>query len=93
VPIPEWQCTTTKRLQSTLTLKDDDLFLITDILGNIVGCLDDESNKSLGLFCQDTRFLSLLELQIEGLSPILLSSTAVSELGIAEKINDSLYYE
>ncbi|MEQ9236797.1 amylo-alpha-1,6-glucosidase [Coleofasciculus sp. E2-BRE-01] len=76
VPIPELQCRTTKRLQSTLTMKDDDLFLITDPLGNITGCLDDESDKSLGLFCQDSRFLSHLDLQIEGLSPILLSSTA-----------------
>jgi glycogen debranching enzyme len=76
VPLPEWPCTLTKRLQPTLTVKDDDLFLITDTLGNIAGCLDDESDTSLGLFCKDTRFLSRLELQINGQSPILLSSTA-----------------
>lgn len=76
VPIPEWPCTTTKRLQPTLTLKDDDLFLIADPLGNIAGCLRDEVDASLGLFCKDTRFLSRLELQIEGQSPVLLSSTA-----------------
>ncbi|MGJ3248559.1 MAG: glycogen debranching N-terminal domain-containing protein [Elainellaceae cyanobacterium] len=76
VPIPEWPCTTIKRQQPTLTLKDNDLFLITDTLGNISGCLDDQIDTSLGLFCQDTRFLSRLELQIAGQPPILLSSTA-----------------
>jgi glycogen debranching enzyme len=76
VPIPEWPCTITQRQQPTLTLKDNDLFLITDTLGNIAGCLDDQVNTSLGLFCRDTRFLSRLDLQIEGQLPILLSSTA-----------------
>jgi glycogen debranching enzyme len=74
--IPEWACVATKRMQPTLTLKDDDLFLITDTLGNISGCLDDEASASLGLFCRDTRFLSRLELQIEGRAPVFLSSTA-----------------
>ncbi|MBT9316611.1 amylo-alpha-1,6-glucosidase [Leptothoe spongobia] len=76
VPIPEWPCTTIKRQQHTLTLKDNDLFLIADTLGNISGCLDDQITSSLGLFCRDTRFLSRLELQFEGQPPILLSSTA-----------------
>ena len=76
VPIPEWPCTTTKRQQPSLTLKDNDLFLITDTLGNISGCQDDLIAASLGLFCRDTRFLSRLELQFEGQPPILLSSTA-----------------
>jgi glycogen debranching enzyme len=76
IPIPEWPCTTVQRQQPTLTLKDDDLFLITDTLGNISGCFDDESNTSLGLFCQDTRFLSRLELQFERQPLVLLSSTA-----------------
>ncbi|XQQ06092.1 MAG: glycogen debranching N-terminal domain-containing protein [Leptolyngbya sp. IPPAS B-1204] len=69
-------CTTPGRFQPTLTLKDDDLFLITDTLGNINGCLEEDSNSSLGLFCRDTRFLSLLDLQIEKRTPVLLSSTA-----------------
>ena len=76
VPLPEWPCTTVRRQQPTLTLKDDDLFLITDTLGNINGCLEDPETSSLGLFCRDTRFLSRLELQFEGQPLILLSSTA-----------------
>ncbi|WP_293127982.1 amylo-alpha-1,6-glucosidase [Microcoleus sp. bin38.metabat.b11b12b14.051] len=75
-PVTEWPCAIADRPQPTLTLKDDDLFLITDTLGNISGCLEDDSVASLGLFCHDTRFLSRLELQIEGRSPILLSSNA-----------------
>jgi glycogen debranching enzyme len=74
LPVTEWPCAIAERPQPTLTLKDDDLFLITDTLGNISGCLEDNNIASLGLFCHDTRFLSRLELQIEGRSPILLSS-------------------
>ena len=74
--IPEWGCVVSDRNQTTLTLKDDDLFLITDTLGNISGCLRDETISSLGLFCRDTRFLSRLELQIAGSSPILLTCNA-----------------
>ncbi|MCU0523270.1 MAG: amylo-alpha-1,6-glucosidase [Elainella sp. Prado103] len=73
--VPE-TCAATTRFQPTLTLKDDDLFLITDTLGNINGCVGEDSNTSLGLFCRDTRFLSLLALQIEKRTPVLLSSTA-----------------
>jgi glycogen debranching enzyme len=76
ITIPEWPCVLSERPQPTLTVKDDDLFLVTDTLGNISGCSLDEANGSKGLFCSDTRFLSRLELQIEGRSPVLLSSTA-----------------
>ncbi|GAB4375493.1 MAG: amylo-alpha-1,6-glucosidase [Elainellaceae cyanobacterium] len=76
LPLPEWPGVPAQRLQPTLTLKDDDLFLITDTIGNIGGYVDDEAGASLGLFCRDTRFLSRLELQISGRAPILLSSTA-----------------
>ncbi|MBF2066928.1 MAG: amylo-alpha-1,6-glucosidase [Calothrix sp. C42_A2020_038] len=76
IPIPEWPCVVSSRPQPTLTIKDDDLFLVTDTLGNISGCGLGDSNPSMGLFCSDTRFLSRLELQIDGHSPVLLSSTA-----------------
>lgn len=76
LPLPEWPCVLTERPHPTITLKDDDLFLITDTLGNIAGYLEDDRKASMGLFCHDTRFLSRLELQIERRSPILLSSDA-----------------
>lgn len=76
IPIPEWPCVISERQQPTLTVKDDDLFLVTDTLGNISGCSLNDGNPSMGLLCCDTRFLSRLELQIDGHSPVLLSSTA-----------------
>ncbi len=76
LPIQEWPCVTSERHQPMLTIKNDDVFLVTDTLGNISGCLVDERSASMGLFCGDTRFLSRLELQIEGRSPVLLNSTA-----------------
>ncbi len=75
-PLPEWPCVLAERPQPTLTIKDNDLFLVTDTLGNIAGSLGDDTNASMGLFCCDTRFLSRLELQINRHSPVLLSSTA-----------------
>lgn len=76
LPIAEWPYVLSERPEPTLTVKDDDLFLVTDTLGNISGCSVDDQKASMGLFCRDTRFLSRLELQIEGRSPVLLSSTA-----------------
>jgi glycogen debranching enzyme len=76
VPTPEWPCVLNEEPQPTLTIKDDDIFLVTDILGNI-GChLRDDADVSMGLFCNDTRFLSRLELQVNGRAPVLLNSTA-----------------
>jgi len=85
VPIPEWSHAHGQHQPPTLTLKDDDLFLITDTLGNISGVKalgvkdsgvkHDQPDPNLGLFCQDTRFLSRLDLQFEGQPLILLSST------------------
>jgi glycogen debranching enzyme len=76
LPIPEWPSVVSERPQPTLTVKDDDLFFVTDTMGNISGCSLSDGNPSLGLFCADTRFLSRLELQIDGHSPVLLSGTA-----------------
>ncbi|MBW4681481.1 MAG: amylo-alpha-1,6-glucosidase [Microcoleus vaginatus WJT46-NPBG5] len=83
LPIPEWPCVLSERPQPTLTIKDNDMFLVTDTLGNIAGCLGDDTNASMGLFCCDTRFLNRLELQIEGRSPVLLSSTADKGFGLS----------
>ncbi|MDB9378004.1 glycogen debranching N-terminal domain-containing protein, partial [Nodularia sphaerocarpa] len=83
LPIPEWPCVVGERPQPTLTVKDDDLFLVTDTMGNISGCSLQDGNPNVGLFCADTRFLNRLELQIGGRSPILLSSTAEKGFSIS----------
>jgi glycogen debranching enzyme len=95
LPIPEWPCVVSERPQPTLTVKDDDLFLVTDTMGNISGCSLNDGNPSMGLFCCDTRFLNRLELQIDGRSPVLLSSSAekgfaLSVLCTNPKIDDRM---
>ncbi len=52
------------------TLKHDDTFLVIDAHGDIGAA----SGTSDGLYHRDTRFLSLLELRINGLQPLLLGS-------------------
>jgi glycogen debranching enzyme len=71
---PERAFASNPQQQSTLVIKNDDLFLVTDRLGNILNPPD--SRIVTGLFCHDTRFLSRAELQIEGRSPVLLGSNS-----------------
>lgn len=74
--IADWPCVLEGQPQPTMTIKEDDIFLITDTLGNIAGCVEDDQTTNMGLFYKDSRYLSRLELQIEGRSPIFLSSSA-----------------
>ncbi|WP_123043762.1 amylo-alpha-1,6-glucosidase [Cohnella candidum] len=53
-------------------IKENDLFLMTDEGGDIAA----ETGSVFGLFTRDTRFLSRLEIRINGLKPVLLSSSA-----------------
>src|SRR5665647_3023972 len=55
-----------------LAIKEGDLFLYSDALGQAPG----SENSVLGLFYHDTRYLSRYELTIAGRQPVLLSSTA-----------------
>jgi glycogen debranching enzyme len=54
-------------LAGVLILKHDDLFLLTDAHGDI-----EPDNRGLGLYDGDTRFLSLYELRINGVRPVVL---------------------
>ncbi|HTL88071.1 MAG TPA: amylo-alpha-1,6-glucosidase [Leptolyngbya sp.] len=95
LPLPEWTSMLSERPQPILTLKDDDLFLLSDTFGNIGGASDEGRSSGLGLFCHDTRFLNRLELQIDGRSPTLLSSTAekgfvLSVLCTNPRLNDRI---
>ena len=65
---------------SHLVVKEGDIFLYSDSLGQASG----GENSVLGLYYQDTRYLSRLELTIAGRKPVLLSSTA--ERGYAATI-------
>lgn len=53
-------------------IKENDLFLLTDTNGNI----PEDHPYGLGLYSKDTRFLSKLDLKINGEDPVLLSSEA-----------------
>lgn len=52
-------------------IKDDDVFLVTEHMGDIVA----GSENTFGLYYQDTRFLSRMELFVDGRKPTLLSSS------------------
>jgi len=55
----------------SITLKDDLIFLVSDRAGEITN-----GPEGFGLYLQDTRYLSRLELRINGEKPQLLSQTA-----------------
>ena len=54
-------------LAGVLVLKHDDTFLLTDARGDI-----ELDHRGLGLYAGDTRFLSLYELRINGIRPVVL---------------------
>jgi len=53
-------------------IKENDLFLLTDFSGDIA----ENNTQGLGLYTRDTRFLSRMELRLNGDKPIVLSSEA-----------------
>ena len=55
-----------------LVIKENDLFFLTDTKGNV----PENHYYGLGLYTKDTRFLSKLDLRINGEEPILLASDA-----------------
>jgi glycogen debranching enzyme len=57
---------------SRLAIKEGDLFLYTNELGQVPGT----ENSALGLYYRDTRFLSRYELTVAGRQPVLLSASA-----------------
>ena len=57
---------------SRLAIKEGDLFLYTNELGQVPGT----ENSVLGLYYRDTRYLSRYELTIAGRQPVLLSASA-----------------
>jgi len=62
------------------TIKNNKIFLVTDLNGDIAG----GNPSGFGLYMDDTRFLSKLELKINDTSPVILSSS--SEAGYSSVI-------
>src|SRR5579863_5920457 len=58
-------------IRDTIVIKADDIFLLTDLNGNVPR----GNPNGLGLYYQDTRFLSGYELILQGIPPTFLLST------------------
>jgi glycogen debranching enzyme len=58
-------------LTGAVALKEDDLQFVCDPIGDI----PPDNTSNLGLYYQDTRFLSVYDLKLEGSKPIFLSSS------------------
>ncbi|MGH2459144.1 MAG: amylo-alpha-1,6-glucosidase [Chloroflexota bacterium] len=65
-------------IRETIVIKEEDLFLLTDLNGNVPR----GNINGLGLYHKDTRFLSAYELVLEGIPPTYLLSTG--EMRFAE---------
>src|SRR5919108_4197164 len=71
-----------------LAVKEGETFVYSDTEGN----LDDGAGYGLGMYHQDTRFLSHLRLRISGRDPILLSSSAErAYMSFVDLTNPGLY--
>jgi glycogen debranching enzyme len=70
----------------TITIKDDLTFLVSDFNGDLTGGPDGH-----GMYLRDTRYLSRLELMVNGARPYALSHTA--EYNIAAKFRLSTGHE
>jgi glycogen debranching enzyme len=78
----EWPSAVDFQRPPTLVIKDNDLFFITDQLGNVACRAESQKRTVTGLFSRDTRFLSRSELQIEGESPVLFNSSVETEYSL-----------
>jgi hypothetical protein len=58
-------------IRDVQVIKDDRTFLVTDRMGDV----PEGNTAALGLYHRDTRFLSGLRLDVNGLRPILLHSS------------------
>ncbi|MGH2766400.1 MAG: glycogen debranching N-terminal domain-containing protein, partial [Actinomycetota bacterium] len=58
-------------IRDVQVIKDDRTFLVTDRFGNV----PEGNTSALGLYHKDTRFLSGLDLTVDGMEPILLHSS------------------
>jgi glycogen debranching enzyme len=80
----------TELLSKVLAIKEGETFLYSDMEGN----LDDRPGYGLGLYYQDTRFLSRFRMRISGRDPILLSSSAErAYMSYIDVTNPDLYEE
>ena len=73
----------------TRILKHGDTFAVFDQRGDIVG----ETGNPDGLYHHDTRFLSQLELRLNGARPLLLSSNAEEDNAVSDRRSGQSRYD
>jgi len=71
-------------IRDTIVIKQHDLFLLTDLNGNVPR----ENVNALGLYYQDTRFLSAYELVLEGIPPTYLLSTGERQFAEVQELTN-----
>lgn len=72
-----------------LAIKENNLFLYTNLEGNIYS----GNTSGLGFYLEDTRFLSLYEMKLNGRDPILLSSSAENNYMIHVELTNTDIWE
>ncbi len=77
--LPEGEPRVIEDIRDALIIREDGLFLLTDKDGSIP--LNNDSG--FGLYHNDTRYLSVWDLSLIGVEPIVLLSTA--EMGFGEE--------
>ncbi len=71
-------------IRDSIAIKEGDLFLLTDLEGNV----SPGNTDGFGLYLGDTRFLSGYELAIEGLRPTILLSAGRSSFLAAQVLTN-----
>jgi len=71
-------------IRDTIVIKQRDLFLLTDLNGNVPR----ENVNALGLYYQDTRFLAAYELVLEGIPPTYLLSTGEMQFAEVQELTN-----
>ncbi len=71
-------------IRDTLAIKELDLFFITNLDGNVPR----GNVNGLGLYFQDTRYLSAYELVLEGITPIYLLSTGRERFSLLQELTN-----
>ncbi len=77
--LPQGEPVALSDIRDALVIKEGDLFLMTDVEGNVPG----NSMAGYGLYKGDTRYLSVYDLSFDGIRPVVLLSTA--ELGYSSE--------
>ena len=75
--LPEGEARVIEDIRDALVIRDDELFLLTDADGKVSA----DNRSGFGLYHDDMRYLSVWNLEILGIDPVVLISTAALGYG------------